>query len=109
MRLGVLAGRIARISPGRRIAYVTDVGDTPANRDAIAALAAGSDRLYIEAAFLDADRDRAAARHHLTARQAGEIAALAGARRYTLFHHSPRYEGREAELEAEAASAFAGR
>jgi ribonuclease Z len=109
MRLGVLAGRIARISPGRRIAYVTDVGDTPANRDAIAGLAAGADRLYIEAAFLDADRERAAARHHLTARQAGAIAALAGARRYTLFHHSPRYEGREAELEAEAASAFAGR
>jgi len=109
MRLGELVQTIARISPGRRIAYVTDVGDTPANRDAIVGLAAGADRLFIEAAFLDADRDRAAARRHLTARQAGEIAALAGARRYTLFHHSPRYEGREAELEAEAAAAFAGR
>ncbi len=109
LRLGELAQEIARISPGRKIAYVTDVGDTPANREAIARLAADADRLYIEAAFLDADRDRAAARRHLTARQAGEIAALARARRFTLFHHSPRYAGREAELEAEAAEAFAGR
>lgn len=109
LRLGELARTIARITPGRKIAYITDVGDTPANREAIARLAADADLLFIEAAFLDADRDRAAARRHLTARQAGEIAALAGARRYTLFHHSPRYEGREAELEAEAAAAFAGR
>ncbi len=109
LRLGELARAIARITPGRKIAYVTDVGDTPANREAIARLAADADLLVIEAAFLDADRDRAAARRHLTARQAGEIAAQAGARRFALFHHSPRYEGREADLEAEAAAAFAGR
>jgi ribonuclease Z len=111
VRLGELARTIARITPGRKIAYVSDVGDTPANREAIAGLASDADLLFIEAAFLDADRDRAAARHHLTARQAGEIASRAGARRFTLFHYSPRYAGREAEIEAEAraAAAFAVR
>jgi ribonuclease Z len=109
LRLGELARTIARITPGRKIAYITDVGDTPANREAIAGLASDADLLFIEAAFLDADRDRAAARHHLTARQAGEIAARVGARRFTLFHHSPRYEGREAEMEAEARAAYDAR
>jgi ribonuclease Z len=107
-RLGELAGRIARITPGRKIVYITDVSDTPANRERIEALAADADLLFIEAAFLEADRERAAARHHLTARQAGEIAARVRARRFTLFHHSPRYEGREAELAAEAQAAYEG-
>jgi ribonuclease Z len=107
-RLGELAQMIARITPGRKIVYITDVGDSPENRDAIEGLAADADLLFIEAAFLDVDRARAAARHHLTARQAGEIAARVRARRFTLFHHSPRYEGREAEFEAEARAACPG-
>ncbi len=104
--LGELSGRIARITAGQKIAYVTDVCDTPENRGAILALARDADLLFIEAAFLDRDRDQAAAKHHLTARQAGEIAALAGARRFTLFHFSPRYEGRQAEILAEAQQAY---
>jgi ribonuclease Z len=88
--LGALAEKIARITPGQKISYVTDVGDTAATRAAVVALARDSDQLFIEAAFLDSERDRAAATHHLTARQAGEIAALARARRFTLFHFSPR-------------------
>jgi ribonuclease Z len=105
-RLGDLARAIAKITPGQKVAYITDIGDTPANRETVAELASGADLLFIEAAFLDSERDRAAARHHLTARQAGEIAAQAHARRFTLFHHSPRYEGREAELLAEARAAY---
>ena len=105
-RLGELTRTITRITPGQKIASITDIGDTPANRDAVAALAGGADLLFIEAAFLDAERDRAAARHHLTARQAGEIAARVGARRFTLFHHSPRYDGRAAEIESEARAAY---
>ncbi len=100
--LGALAEKIARITPGQKIAYIADVGDTVASREAIAALARDADQLFIEAAFLDSERPRAAATHHLTARQAGELAALARARRFTLFHFSPRYEGREAELLQEA-------
>jgi ribonuclease Z len=105
--LGELSRRIARITAGQKIAYVTDVGDTPANRRAISELACGADLLFIEAVFLDSERDQAAAKHHLTARQAGEIAAQAGVKRYSLFHFSPRYEGREAEILAEAGRAFA--
>jgi ribonuclease Z len=104
--LGSLAEEIARITPGQKIAYIADVGDGPDTRTAVAALARDADQLFIEAAFLDSERDRAAATHHLTARQAGELAALAGARRFTLFHFSPRYEGREAELREEARQSY---
>lgn len=104
--LGALARQIARVTPGQKIAYVTDVGDSPAARAAIVALARDSDQLFIEAAFLDSEHERAAARHHLTARQAGEIAALSRARRFTLFHFSPRYEGRAEELLREAQASY---
>ena len=104
--LGELSGRIARITAGQKIAYVTDVYDCPENRAAIIALARDADHLFIEAAFLDRECELAAAKHHLTAGQAGEIAALAAAKRFTLFHFSPRYEGREAEILAEAQQAY---
>ncbi len=104
--LGELARRIACITAGQKIAYVTDVSDTPANRLAIVELARGADLLFIEAMFLDAEREQATAKHHLTARQAGEIAAQAGAKRFILFHFSPRYGGRDAEILAEARRAY---
>jgi ribonuclease Z len=104
--LRTLVEKIARITPGQKIAYITDVGDSFANREAIVKLAKDSDHLFIEAAFLHRERDRAAATHHLTARQAGELAALARARHFTLFHFSPRYEGREAQFVQEAREAY---
>lgn len=105
--LGELQQKIARITAGQKIAYITDVGDTPANREAMLALIRGADALFIEAAFLQSEQELAAAKHHLTARQAGEIAALARARQFTVFHFSPRYEGRDAELVREAREAYA--
>ena len=104
--LGDLQQQIARITTGQKIAYITDVGDGPLNREAIGSLAHAADTLFIEAAFLHSERERAAATRHLTARQAGEIAALAGARRFTVFHFSPRYRGREAALMQEAQAAY---
>jgi ribonuclease Z len=104
--LGTLKTHALRVAPGQRIAYVVDVGFTPDNAARIRAIAAGAEQLYIEAAYLDADADIAAVHHHLTARQAGELARLAGARRVTLLHHSPRYLGRQDELQAEAERAF---
>jgi ribonuclease Z len=101
-----LTRKLARVTPGQKIAYITDVGDSAAAREAIAALAHDADQLFIEAAFLDRERERAAATHHLTAQQAGELAALARARRFTLFHFSPRYEGRAVELLSEARASY---
>ena len=105
--LGELAGRIARISAGQKITYVTDVGFTPSNQEKIIELADRADHLFIEAAFLHKDRATARDKYHLTARQAGEIAAKARVKRFTLFHFSPRYNGQESLFEAEAGSAYA--
>jgi ribonuclease Z len=93
---------------GKKIAYVTDVADHARNRERVARLAHGADVLFIESVFLDADAAHASRKQHLTARQAGEIARLAGARSVVPFHFSPRYVGREAELRAELDTAFRG-
>jgi ribonuclease Z len=107
-RLGDLAGEVILKSPGQCIAYVTDIRHTPENVQKVVAIARDVDLLVCEAAFLDADRELAEERFHLTARQAGEIARAAGARRLAPFHLSPRYQGREQELLDEAAEAFGG-
>ncbi len=104
--LKALQESIARITPGQKIVYVTDVRYDPDNREKIIALAADADHLFIEAAFLDADREMAAEKSHLTAWQAGLLAAQARVKAYTLFHHSPRYTGMEPEFGQEAARAF---
>lgn len=104
--LGELANNIARITPGQKIAYITDVIGSAENRLKIIDLVRGADHLFIEAAFLDCDRDVATKKHHLTARQAGEIAGEAGVKRFTLFHFSPRYSNRAKEIQEEAMEAF---
>ena len=104
--LGRLAGKIARITPGKRIAYVTDVAATPENSERIETLARDADHLFIEAAFLSGEEVLAAEKCHLTAEQAGALAGRAGVRTFTLFHFSPRYRGREAEFQEEASRAY---
>ena len=99
--LGELKEMILQIVPGQKIAYVTDAAYTPANAAKIVDLARGADYLFIEAAFLDADRERAGERHHLTALQAGRLAREAGVARAIPFHFSPRYEGMEDRLREE--------
>jgi ribonuclease Z len=99
--LGELKNMIMHIVPGQKIAYVTDTAYTPANAAKIVDLARGADYLFIEATFLDADRERAGERYHLTALQAGLLARQAGAARVIPFHFSPRYLGREDELREE--------
>ena len=101
-RLGALR-ELVGVTPGQRLAYITDVADTPANRAAAIGLARGADILFIEAPFAAEDADLAADRQHLTTRVAGEIARAAGARRIEPFHFSPRYQGQEARLLAEVA------
>jgi ribonuclease Z len=94
------------VTPGQKIAYVTDVADTAANRSSIIKLAQGADILFIEAPFAEADANLAAARAHLTTAAAGQIARDAGVRRVEPFHFSPRYDGEEERLIEEVQAAF---
>jgi ribonuclease Z len=104
--LGELAQEIARISPGQKIAYVTDAAGRPENLEKAERLIRNADSLYIEAAFLDRDLEIAEKKCHLTAKQAGTLARKARVKRLTLFHFSPRYAGMAQELEREAMEAF---
>lgn len=106
--LRTLKKEILRITSGRKIAYVVDARFTPANSSKIVALAKDADILFIEAAFLHADAKTADDRGHLTARQAGTLARMAGAKRLITLHYSPRYQGRGEHLAREAALAFSG-
>jgi ribonuclease Z len=106
--MGALAEEIAIITPGQTVTYITDVAGNPENLEKMTAFARNSDHLFIESHFLEADRETARAKYHLTARQAGEIAGLAGVRRLTTFHYSPRYTDRTGEIAAEAQTAFEG-
>ncbi len=103
--LGALSDKIARITPGQKITYITDVVDSEKNSEKIVKLAAGSDHLFIEAVFLDQDHELAKKKHHLTARRAGQLAAMARVKQFTVFHFSPRYTGMEQRLQEEARTA----
>ncbi len=105
-KLGELAEKIALITPGEKITYISDVAYSDANEEKIVEFAQNADHLFIEAAFLDKDRAMAKEKFHLTARQAGELAAKSGAKQFTVFHFSPRYTGQENLLYQEAAEAY---
>ena len=104
-RLGELRDLVT-ISPGQRVAYVTDVADAPANRAAIEKLAAGADLFFLEARFAAEDAEQARERAHLTTTATGEIARAAKVRRLEPFHFSPRYEGEEDRMVEEVMRAF---
>ncbi|HEX2222651.1 MAG TPA: MBL fold metallo-hydrolase [Thermoanaerobaculia bacterium] len=106
LTLGLLQEKVLRIVPGQKIAYVTDAGYTPENALAILGLARDADLLFIEAAFAGEDAERAAAKYHLTAPQAGLLARQAGARRLVPFHFSPKYNDGGEQLLQEALEAF---
>ena len=108
VRLGELRSAVT-VTPGQKIAYVTDVADSSANRREIIRLARNADLLFIEAVFARADAALAAQRAHLTTAAAGAIARQAAVRKVEPFHFSPRYGGQEARLFDEVTSAFAGR
>ena len=105
-RLEELTEQIALITPGQKIAYIADVAYSPRNQEKIVSLAKDADHLFIEAAFLEEHKEIAAEKQHLTARQAGMLAAGAGARQFTIFHFSPRYTDQENLLYQEATEAY---
>jgi ribonuclease Z len=107
-RLDELQARLIVETPGQKLAYVVDTLFNRHNLERIAALARNADIFFCESLFLDADRDQATKRYHLTARQAGTLARAAGVRRLETFHFSPRYERDPVPLRAEAQAVFRG-
>ncbi len=97
---------IADISRGQKLSYVVDLLGSKDNIGKVIQLVRGSDVLYIEACFLEKDKDRARDRYHLTAREAGRIAAEAGVRRFEILHFSPRYADFPWLLQEEADEEF---
>jgi len=104
--LGDLAKQIAVITPGQKITYIADVVYNELNAEKIINFSKDSDHLFIEAAFLDKHKNIARTKNHLTARQAGTIAAMAGVKQFTVFHFSPRYAGQANLLHEEAHEAY---
>jgi ribonuclease Z len=104
--LGRLKQHALRTARGHKIAYVVDAAFHAASSAKIIALAGGADELFVETAFLQEDAALAAERRHLTAAQAGMLAAKAGAARVVPFHFSPRYIGREDDLRREVEAAW---
>ena len=98
----VTAAEVTEPRPGQSVAVVMDTAWT----DAAVELARGADLLLCESTYLDRDRHLAERYRHLTARQAGELAAAAGVRRLVLTHFSPRYGDSAAPFADEAAEVF---
>jgi ribonuclease Z len=101
MPLGQLKRDVLQFVPGQKVCYVTDAADTARNRSALMDFLGGADLLFIEAVFLDCDREIADRKGHLTARAAASVARAAGVARAVPFHTSPRYLGREDEVRQE--------
>jgi ribonuclease Z len=90
---------------GQRFAFIMDTRLC----DAAFALADGADMLVCESTFADAEAELARDYGHLTAGQAGRIAAESGARLLVLTHFSQRYDAGDGQLLAgQAAAAFGG-
>jgi ribonuclease Z len=90
---------------GQRFAFIMDTRLC----DAAFALADRADMVVCESTFADADAALAREYGHLTAGQAGRIAAESGARLLVLTHFSQRYDSADGQrLAAQAATAFGG-
>jgi ribonuclease Z len=95
--------QVSKPRRGQIVAFIMDTGVCAA----AVKLAADADLLVIESTFLSTEHELAVESGHLTAAQAGQIAARAGVRRLVLTHFSQRY--RElAPFVQEAAKHFTG-
>ncbi len=94
---------VAEPRMGQSVAVVLDTRPCPG----ASTLARGVDLLIAESTFLDRDDDLAEKYGHMTARQAGRLAAEAGACKLVLTHFSQRYDNAD-EFVAEAAAEFDG-
>jgi ribonuclease Z len=110
-RLVAAGGRVVTLEEvsepraGQRFAFIMDTGLC----EAAFALADRADMLVCESTFAGTEAALAREYGHLTAGQAGRIAAESGARLLVLTHFSQRYDsGGSQRLAGEAASAFGG-
>lgn len=87
----VLIDDVSQIKPGDVIAVTIDTLPCQAAID----LAQGARLLLCESTYLESHRDLAEKHHHLTAKQAAEIAKKAGAKMLVLTHFSARYQDAE--------------
>jgi len=106
---GDLLKKIALITPGQKVTYITDVIYSSSNIRKIIPFAKNSTHLFIESAFLEQDSNIARKKYHLTANQAGTIAYMANVKNISTFHFSPRYAGKEDLIIKEADSAKLGK
>lgn len=98
--------KVATITKGQKVSYVTDVSMNDENIKKIIELARDSDTFYCEAYFLEKDRDRALERFHLTAKTAGMIAKEAEVKNLVVMHFSPKYRNHADTPEDEAIREF---
>ena len=104
----VTVEQVSEPRPGQRFAFIMDTRLC----DAVFALAYRADMLVCESTFATAEAALARDYGHLTAGQAGQVAAQSGARLLVLTHFSQRYEsGSEGDkrLAGEAAASFGGK
>ncbi|MCQ8769959.1 ribonuclease Z [Streptomyces telluris] len=85
---GVTLDEVSEVRRGQRFAFVMDTRLC----DGVYELAEGCDMLVIESTFTDEDAALAADHGHLTAGQAGRVAAESGVRHLVLTHFSQRYD-----------------
>ncbi|MCP3920710.1 MAG: ribonuclease Z [bacterium] len=96
-----LGGRLVRLDevslprPGQSMAFVMDTRPCAGADE----LARGVDLLVCESTYLSTETEEALDRGHMTAEQAGQLAARAGARLLVLTHFSQRYQELEPFLE----------
>lgn len=104
-RAGSLADDLLLVTPARKLAYATDLSDTPGNRARLIQLVGGAHTLFCEAAFAEAERENAERSGHLTGRACGEIARAAGVEQLVPFHLSRRYGERPLQIYDEVRAA----
>jgi ribonuclease Z len=83
----VTLDQVSEVRAGKKVAFVMDTRPCPG----ALALAKDVDLLVCESTFLASEAEEAVAYGHMTAADAGELAARAGARRLVLTHFSQRY------------------
>ena len=88
-------------TPARSFAYCSDTVFRPE----IAEMIKGVDLLYHEATFAESEKQLCSKVYHSTAKQAAEIARLAGAKQLMLGHYSSRYDDLSI-LQKEASEVF---